>query len=79
LGRARRNAVANDEGEKISAKDAEHAPDGGSNQALQAHRAQPPLERDDGDADQQTDGGCKVCGQVKRTNKKANDTDDDDK
>jgi len=43
--------------EKISANDTEHAADCGSDQALQAHRAQSPLEHDDGDADHQADGG----------------------
>src|SRR5208282_2128989 len=55
------------------------AAEGGANQALQAHRTQPPLEHNDGATDQQTDSGGKVPGQVKRTNDKADNTDDKDK
>src|SRR5208283_525668 len=60
LGGARRDAVANDEREKISANDAEHAADGGPDQALQAHRAQSPLENDDGHTDRQAEGGIQA-------------------
>ncbi len=45
---------------KISANDAEHAADGGANQALQAHHAQPPFKYDDSGTDQQADGGIEV-------------------
>src|SRR5208283_3235665 len=79
LGGAGRNAVANHEREQIRADDAEHAADGGSDQAPQAHGAQPPLKHDYGKADQQTYAGSLVCGQAKGMNDEANDTDDEDK
>ena len=67
------------EREKISANDAEHAADGGSDQALQAHSAQPPLKHDDSEADQQTDACGFIGGQAKRMNEETNDSDDEDK
>src|SRR5208337_350594 len=79
LGGAGRDAVANDERKQISANDAEHAADGGSNQAPQAHGAQSPLEHNDGDADHQTDGCGLVCGQAKRMNEEANNSNDENK
>src|SRR3984893_4141328 len=79
LDRAGRATVANDERAKVSAHDTEHAADRGSDQALQTHCAQPPLKHDDGDADQQTDGGIKPGGQIKRMNESADDSDDEDK
>ena len=78
LGRARRNAVANAQREKISAKYAEYAADSGPNQALQTHCAQPPLEHNDRRTDQQTGRCSKVCRQVKRTNEKADNADNKD-
>ena len=73
------DAAADDEGEKISAKNAQHAADGGSDEALQAHGAQTPLEHYDGDAEQQADDGGIGLRQVKGAKEKADDTDDEDK
>ena len=64
---------------QISAEDAEHAADGGADQALQAHHPQPPFEHDDGGADQQADGGIQVRGQVKGMDERADNTDNKNK
>ena len=79
LNRTGRDAVANNEGEEIGTDDTENAADGCADQPLQTHHAQPPLEDNDGGADENTDGGIQVRGQVKRTNQRADDTDNDNK
>ncbi len=75
---AGRNAIANDEREKIRANDTQHATDGGADKPLKAHHAQPPLEGDDGDADQQANDSIQVSGQVKWMNEEADNSDDED-
>ena len=55
LGVSWSQAAANDQGEQVSAEDAQDAADGGADQTRQADQAQPPFEQDDGDADDRAD------------------------
>ena len=60
------DAVANHQGEQVGPDDAENAADGSADQPLQADPAQPPLEKDDGEADQRAYTGVQLGGQAER-------------
>jgi hypothetical protein len=66
-------AVANYEGEQISAGNSEYAANCGSNESRQADPAQLPLEQDDGEPYHRADSGIQICRQVKRLDQEASD------
>ena len=73
------NAVADNKGKQIGANDSQHTPNRSANQPLQAHYPKPPLEHDDGAADQQPCDGVEVRGKIKGADEVADEPDYDNK
>src|SRR5579862_6087540 len=65
LGVALRNAIANDEGEEVSATDSEETSNGGADEPFEADHAELPFEDDDCCAEQCAHGRVQVAGKPK--------------
>ena len=77
-----RDAVADDYAEQVGAQDSQSAADHRSNQALQAHHAEPDFKENDEDANRHSHATCKPGrepGQAKRLQRVTDKSNDSDK